>query len=134
MAKEAGLDLVEVSPNARPPVCKILDYGKFKYEEKKKAKEARANQTKVVTKEMKFRPKTDTHDLKFKTEHIRRFIEEGNRCLLIVQFKGRERAHPEVGSRLLEGVAESLGELVEVSKRPVMEGNRMTMLLAPKST
>lgn len=92
IAEEAGLDLVEVSPNVRPPVCKILDYGKLKYDEKKKAKEYKAAQSTVLTKEMKFSPKTEGHDKDFKTKHVQRFLEEGNRCLLVVQFRGRERA------------------------------------------
>lgn len=132
LAKSAGLDLVEVSPHSRPPVCKILDYGKMKYDEKKKDKEKKAKQAKVVTKEMKFRPKTDNHDLQFKTNHVKRFLEEGNRCLLVVQFRGRERVHPRVGEELLYSVADSLAELAEVAKRPMLEGSRMTMLLAPK--
>ena len=116
----------------RPPVCKILDFGKLKYDEKKKAKEAKANQTTVLTKEIKFRPKTDTHDLEFKTNHVRRFLEDGNRCLLVVTFKGRERVHPNVGRELLLGVAETLGDLAECSGNPALDGNKMTMTLSPK--
>lgn len=133
LAREAGLDLVEISPDARPPVCKIVDYGKMKYEEKKKEKEQKAKQTVVLTKEMKFRPKTEEHDLEFKTRHIQRFLEEGNRCLMVVQLKGRERAHPRVGEELLKRVAASLGELAEIGRGPILEGNNVTMLLTPKS-
>ena len=132
LAMEHGLDLVEVSANTRPPVCKILDYGKFKYDEKKKAKEKRANQTKVETKEMKFRPKTDSHDMDFKCKHVGKFLADGNRCKLVVFFKGRERAHPRVGSDLLYRVAERFEDIAEISQQPSMEGNRMTMMLAPR--
>jgi translation initiation factor IF-3 len=134
LAQAADLDLVEVSPNVRPPVCKILDYGKFKYDEKKKRKEAKANQTVIQTKEIKFRPKTDEHDKAFKARHVRRFVESGNRCLLVVQFRGRERAHPRVAEALLLSVAETLGDVAEIVNKPAMEGGRMTMTLAPKST
>jgi translation initiation factor IF-3 len=133
IAEEAGLDLVEVSPNVRPPVCKILDYGKFKYDEKKKLKEQKANQTTVQTKEIKFRPKTEGHDKDFKSKHVRRFIEAGNRCVLVVQFRGRERAHPRVGEALLLEVAETLSDIAEITNRPAMEGGRMVMLLSPKA-
>jgi len=132
IAKEAGLDLVEVSPNVRPPVCKILDYGKLKYDEKKKAKEYKATQTTVLTKEMKFRPKTEGHDKDFKTKHVQRFLEEGNRCLLVVQFRGRERAHPHVGEALLLEIAEVLSDVAEVTNKPAMEGGKIVMLLSPK--
>jgi translation initiation factor IF-3 len=132
LAKEKGLDLVEVSGNTRPPICKILDYGKFKYDEKKKAKEKRANSTKIETKEMKFRPKTDSHDMDFKCRHVGKFLTEGNRCKLVVFFKGRERAHPRVGNDLLMRVAERFEDIAEVTQSPSMEGNRMTMMLAPR--
>lgn len=134
LAMENGLDLVEVSANTRPPICKILDYGKFKYDEAKKAKEKRANQTRVETKEMKFRPKTDVHDMDFKCKHVEKFITEGNRCKLVVFFKGRERAHPRVGNDLLMGVATRLEAIAEITQRPTMEGNRMTMMLGPRSS
>jgi translation initiation factor IF-3 len=133
LAKELGLDLVEISPNARPPVCKILDYGKLKYDEKKKAKEHKASQITVLTKEMKFSPKTEGHDKDFKTKHVQRFLEEGNRCLLVVQFRGRERSHPHVGEALLLEVAESLSDVAEVTNKPAMEGGKMVMLLSPKA-
>lgn len=132
IAREKGLDLVEVAPTSRPPVCKILDYGQFKYEEKKRKKEAKAKQSKVEIKEMKFRPKTDTHDLEFKTKHVRRFLEEGNKCKLVVQFRGRERAHPEVGRALLNQVCDGLTDIAEVSQGPLMEGSRMILMLAPR--
>lgn len=133
LARDNGLDLVEISPNARPPVCKILDYGKFKFEEKKKAKERKAIQVTVETKEMKFRPKTEQHDMEFKCRHIRRFLEEGNRCLLVVLFKGRERAHPQVGLELLNGVVEQMADIGEVIQKPFLEAGKLSVLLAPKS-
>ncbi len=133
LALDKGLDLVEISPNARPPVCKILDYGKFKYDEKKKAKENRAGSTKIETKEMKFRPKTDDHDLDFKCKHIEKFLSSGNKCRLVVFFKGRERVHPKVGRKLLDGVAARFEEIADIAQQPVMEGNRMSMMLIPKS-
>lgn len=131
LAKEQGKDLVEISPDSNPPVCRIIDYGKFKYDLKKKEKARRANQTKVQTKEMKFRPQTDNHDVKVKCKHIRRFIEEGNRCLLVVTFKGRERQHPEVAENLLLGVAEILEDVADISLSPNLDGNKMTMMLVP---
>lgn len=132
IAREKGLDLVEVAPTSRPPVCKILDYGQFKYEEKKRKKETRSKQTRVETKEMKFRPKTDRHDLDFKTKHVRRFLESGNKCKLVVQFRGRERAHPEVGRTLLLQVAKGLEDVAEISQGPLSEGPRMILMLAPR--
>lgn len=134
LARELNLDLVEVSPNARPPVCKILDYGKLKYDEKKKAKEYKASQTTVLTKEMKFRPKTEGHDRDFKTKHVQRFLEDGNRCLLVVQFRGRERSHPHVAEALLLEVAEALSSISEITNKPTMEGGKMVMLLSPKGS
>lgn len=132
IAREKGLDLVEVAPTSRPPVCKILDYGQFKYEEKKRKKEAKSKQSKVEIKEMKFRPKTDSHDLDFKTKHVRRFLEEGNKCRLVVQFRGRERAHPEVGEGLLKQISEGLIDIAEATQRPIMEGSRMILMLTPR--
>jgi translation initiation factor IF-3 len=132
IAREKGLDLVEVAPTSRPPVCKILDYGQYKYEEKKRKKETKAKQSKVEVKEMKFRPKTDSHDLDFKTKHVRRFLEKGNKCKLVVQFRGRERAHPDVGRALLAQIVEELEDVAEVSQSPTMEGPRMILVLAPR--
>jgi translation initiation factor IF-3 len=133
LAQDKGLDLVEVSPNARPPVCKILDYGKFKYEEKKKAKEKRASQTRIETKEMKFRPKTDSHDMDFKCRHVEKFLNAGNKCRLIVFFKGRERAHPDVGRKVLDSVVERFADIAEITQKPMMDGNKMALTLSPRS-
>jgi translation initiation factor IF-3 len=133
MAEEAGLDLVEVSPKAMPPVCKIMDFGKFKYETAKKTKEARKHQSTVTIKEIKFRPKTDDHDLDFKVKHIRRFLMEGNKAKLVVIFRGREIVHPETGQDMLKQVMKLTEDIAQVEQSPMMEGRRMLMVIAPKS-
>lgn len=132
IAEAAGLDLVEVSPKAQPPVCKIMDYGRFKYEKSKQAKEARKHQSQVTVKEVKFRPKTDDHDLDFKVKKINQFLAEGNKVKLVVQFRGREIVHPETGQMILQRVVDELTEQVNVEQMPSMEGRRMIMMLAPK--
>jgi translation initiation factor IF-3 len=132
-AEELGLDLVEVSPKAFPPVCKIMDYGKFKYETAKKAKDARKHQSTVLVKEIKFRPKTDDHDLDFKVKHIRRFLLEGNKAKLVVIFRGREIVHPETGHEMLKRVIELTQDIAQVEQTPMMEGRRMLMIIAPRS-
>lgn len=132
MAEEDGLDLVEVAPNARPPVCKLMDYGKFKYMQKQKAKEAKKNATMIQVKEVKFRPKTDEHDILFKVNHIRRFLAEGNKTKVSVIFRGREITHKERGQMIMRRVLEELGQeagIVEMAPR--MEGRTMIMILAP---
>lgn len=131
-AEEAGLQLVEVNPKANPPVCKIMDYGKFKYETAKRDREARKNQKTTELKEVKFRPKTHDHDFDFKTRHIRRFLEEGDKVKLVVQFRGREITHPETGRSILERVCRDLADAATVLQLAQMEGNRMNMVLAPK--
>ena len=131
-ATQAGLDLVEVSPEAEPPVCKILDFGKFKYQEQKKAAEARKNQKIVEIKEIKMRPSIDDHDYDVKMKAIRRFFEEGDKVKVTLRFRGREMAHQELGYQLLQKVK---GELVEISKvesEPRLEGRQMVMVLSPK--
>jgi translation initiation factor IF-3 len=133
LAQEKGLDLVEVAANRRPPVCKILDYGKFKYDEKKKARDAKAKQSKIEVKEMKFRPKTDTHDMEFKCRHVRRFLEQGNKCKLVMFFRGRERAHKNLGADLLLSVAEEMKDIADISQRPTSEGNKMFLMLSPRA-
>lgn len=133
LAEEKGLDLVEVAANRRPPVCKLIDYGKFKYDEKKKAKERKHKQTRIEVKEMKFRPKTDKHDMDFKCAHVRRFLEEGNRCKLVLFFRGREHAHKHIGAEVLYAVADRMKDIADVSSRPSTEGNRMTMVLSPRA-
>ena len=131
-AAELGLDLVEVSPHVRPPVCKIMDFGKHKYAEKKRKNEAKKKQSKVELKQIKFRPKTDKHDLEFKARNARKFLEAGNKVQFSVLFRGRENAHPETGRAVLDKV---MGELVDVAKleRAARYDNRvMTMTVAPK--
>ncbi len=133
MAEELGLDLVEVSPRAVPPVCRIMDFGRFKYQESKKEKASRKHQSTVVIKEIKFRPKTDTHDLDFKLKHIRRFLGEGNKVRLMIVFRGREIVHPETGQAMLDVVSREVAELAVIEQKPSMEGRRMVMVLGPRS-
>jgi translation initiation factor IF-3 len=133
MAEEQGLDLVEVSPRAVPPVCRIMDFGRFKYQESKKEKESRKHQATVVIKEIKFRPKTDTHDLDFKLKHIRRFLGEGNKVRLMIVFRGREIVHPETGQAMLDVVSKAVAEISVIEQKPVLEGRRMVMVLGPRS-
>lgn len=131
-AKEKGLDLVEISPNARPPVCKLMDYGKFKYEQSKKQNEIRKNQKNVQLKQVKFRPKTDEHDLQFKIRNIKRFLEEGHKVQLEVSFKGRENAHPEAGMSVINRVIEEVNELAKVEQAPVFENKAIVTTICPK--
>jgi translation initiation factor IF-3 len=133
MAEELGLDLVEVSPRAVPPVCRIMDFGRFKYQESKKEKASRKHQSTVVIKEIKFRPKTDTHDLDFKLKHIRRFLGEGNKVRLMIVFRGREIVHPETGQAMLDVVSKEVAEIAAIEQKPSMEGRRMVMVLGPRS-
>jgi translation initiation factor IF-3 len=132
MAEEKGLDLVEVAPTARPPVCRIMDYGKFKYEEARKARQARKRQHQILIKEVKFRPGIEEHDFDFKVRHARRFLEEGNKVKATMMFRGRQMAHPELGREVLARVAEAVDEVGRVESAPLMEGRNMTMILAPK--
>ena len=132
MAQDRGLDLVEVNPKAEPPVCKVMDYGKFKYEEKKKANEQRKRQTTVELKEVKVRPKTDEHDLDTKIKHIKRFLEEGNKAKITVRFRGREVTHPEKGREVVDDIIKALEGLIVVEQMPLMEGKAMTALIAAK--
>lgn len=132
-AREEGLDLVEISPKAVPPVCKIMDYGRFKYETAKREREERSKRTVIEVKEMKFRPKTDEHDFDFKVKHIREFLGEGNKAKLVIQFRGREIVHPEVGQNVLRRVVEACNDVGQVEQHPMMEGRRMIMIIGPKS-
>lgn len=131
LAQERGLDLIEVAPNARPPVCRIADYGKLKYEKKKRETAARKNQVQVQLKEVKLRPKTDEHDLNFKLRHARRFLEEGNKVKLTVRFRGREMAHREIGEQQCNEIAKNCEDVGVVEVRPRMEGRQMFMIIAP---
>ena len=132
MAEEAGLDLVEIAPMAKPPVCKLMDFGKFKYQEQKKAHEARSKQKQVQVKEVKLRPGTDENDYQIKLRNLKRFLEEGDKCKVTLRFRGREMAHQEFGLRQLERVKADLEELGQVEQMPKMEGRQMIMVIAPK--
>jgi translation initiation factor IF-3 len=134
MAQEQGLDLVEVNPKADPPVCKILDFGKYKYEEKKKAGEAKRKQTVVEIKEIKLRPKTDDHDLAFKVKAARRFLEAGHKVKFTVRFRGREITHPEKAREQLDFVVQETEDIANLEARAAMEARTMTALVAPKPT
>ena len=125
MAEEAGLDLVEISPNANPPVCKIMDFGKFKYETQKKEAEARKKQKIIEIKEVKFRPNTDTHDYEVKMRNVYKFIENGDKVKITMRFRGREMAHQELGRELLLRVADDTKEMGKVENMPKMEGRQM---------
>lgn len=131
-AQEVGLDLVEVNPKAMPPVCKILDFGKYKYEEKKKAREAKKKQTVVEVKEIKIRPKTDDHDLDVKVRAIRKFIEAGNKVKVTCRFRGREITHPERAQMQLTFILGKIEDLVNIEQRPTMEARTMAILVSPK--
>jgi translation initiation factor IF-3 len=131
-AEEAGLDLVEVSPNADPPVCKILDYGKFKYEAQKRANEARKKQKIIEVKEIKMRPNIDDNDYDVKMRSARRFLEEGDKVKVTMRFRGREMAHQDLGMNVLIKVRDELVEMAKVEQMPKLEGRQMIMVLAPK--
>ena len=131
LAQEADLDLVEVAPTARPPVCKLMDYGKFKYENAQKAREARRNQTNVIIKEMKLRPKIDAHDYETKKGHVVRFLSAGDKVKITIMFRGREQHRPELGFRLLQRLAEDVTELGFVESSPKQDGRNMVMVLGP---
>ena len=131
MAEEADTDLVEISPNAEPPVCRLMDYGKFKFQEQKKAAEARAKQKVIQVKEIKFRPGTDENDYQVKMRNIKRFIEDGDKVKITLRFRGREMAHQEIGMRQLERVRDEMGELIQVESMPKLEGRQMVMMIAP---
>lgn len=132
MAEEAGLDLVEIAPMAKPPVCKLMDFGKFKYQEQKKAHEARLKQKQVQVKEVKLRPGTDENDYQIKLRNLKRFLEDGDKCKVTLRFRGREMAHQEFGLRQLERVKTDLEEIGQVEQMPKMEGRQMIMVIAPK--
>ena len=130
MAEEVGLDLVEISPNADPPVCKIMDFGKFKYEQQKKAAEARKKQKIIEIKEVKFRPNIDSHDYDVKMRSVHKFLGEGDKVKITLRFRGREMAHQELGRDLLERIAVDIEELGKIESMPKMEGRQMTMIIA----
>jgi translation initiation factor IF-3 len=132
VAQAAGLDLVEISPNATPPVCKLLDYGKFKYQEQKKAAEARKKQKVVEVKEIKFRPMIDDHDYDVKMRSMKRFFEEGDKVKVTLRFRGREMAHQDLGAKLLDRVKSDFAAVAKVEQEPKLEGRQMVMVMAPR--
>ncbi|OSQ52081.1 translation initiation factor IF-3 [Marivita geojedonensis] len=133
LAEEAGLDLVEISPNANPPVCKIMDFGKFKYEQQKRESEARKKQKIIEVKEVKFRPNTDTHDYDVKMRNVFKFLENGDKVKVTLRFRGREMAHQNLGRELLERVANDVQNIGKVENMPKMEGRQMVMMIGPVS-
>lgn len=132
MAEEAGLDLVEIAPLAKPPVCRLMDFGKFKYQEAKRAAEAKAKQKQIQVKEVKFRPGTDEGDYQIKLRNLTRFLQDGDKAKVTLRFRGREMAHQEFGIRLLERVKTDLEALAVVEQFPKLEGRQLTMVLAPQ--
>lgn len=133
-AEEMGLDLVEIAPQADPPVCRIMDWGKYRFEQSKKAQAARKKQKQIQIKEVKFRPGTDDHDYDVKMKNLRRFIEEGNKVKVTLRFRGREMAHQELGRDLLKRVENDMADEIVVEQHPRMEGRQMVMMISPKKT
>ncbi len=133
VARQKGLDLVEISATASPPVCRIMDYGRYQYLEQKRARQARKHQKVIEVKEIKFRPKVDEHDYQFKKKHIERFLEEGDKVKATIFFRGREMAHPEIGRRILQRLVEDLAEVATPETMPRMEGNQMHTILSSKA-
>jgi translation initiation factor IF-3 len=135
MAKDRGLDLVEVAPNANPPVCKLINYGKYKFELDKRNRESKKKQKQIKLKEIRMQPKIETHDLQFKTKHIQDFLEDGNKVKVTVRFRGRELAHTELGRDVLIKILDLLGrDNINIDRQPTMEGRFMSMIVSPKST
>jgi translation initiation factor IF-3 len=134
LAEEQGLDLVEVAPEARPPVCRIMDYGKYKYQQSKRLQQAKKKQKIISVKEIKLRPKTEEHDYQFKTQHVRRFLQDGHKTKVTVVFRGREMAHTELGRQMLDRVAVDLQDVGSVEQTARQEGRNMTMVLSPRSS
>ncbi len=134
-AEEEGLDLVEVAPNAKPPVCRIMDYGKYKYQQSKRAQETRKKKSHsiITKKEVKLRPNTDEHDLNFKVRNIKKFLANRNRIKVSIQFKGREMTHLDLGKKMMERIAEEIKEIGVIEQEPKLEGRLMTMVVAPKT-
>ena len=130
-AAKGGLDLVEVAPTSEPPVCRILDYGKFRYQQSKKLQDAKKSQTTIQVKEIRFRPKTETHDLQVKIKHIRKFLDQHDKVKITMMFRGREIAYTEIGRKIMEDIREALAEISVVEQQPRLEGRNMIMILAP---
>jgi len=133
IAEERGLDLVEVAPNSQPPVCRIMNYGKYKYQQSKRTQEARKHQTVIHIKEVKVRPRTEEHDFQFKLRHVKRFLDEGNKVKISILFRGREIAHPEFGKEMLNRFIEEAKDIMVIEQFPRLEGRNMVMIMAPKS-
>jgi translation initiation factor IF-3 len=133
MARDKGVDLVEVAPQAKPPVCKLLDYGKYKFEQEKNARESRKKQKLLKLKEVRMQPKIEQHDLEFKTKHIQEFLEAGSKVKVTIRFRGRELAHTELGKDVLDRILEMLETQYHVDRRPAMEGRFMSMILSPST-
>ena len=133
IAEEQSLDLAEVAPGAAPPVCRIMNYGKFKYQQNKRSQESKKHQTVIQVKEVKFRPRTEEHDFQFKLRHVKRFLSEGDRVKISLMFRGREIAHPEFGREMLNRILEELKDQIALEQTPRLEGRNMVMILAPKS-
>ncbi len=134
IAEERGLDLVEVAPTARPPVCRVMDYGKYLYQQSKKAQEAKKHQKTIQVKEVKFRPKIDQHDYEFKKNHVIRFLKDENKVKATVMFRGREVTHAEIGREILDRLRQEVEELAQVERPPKLEGYNMTMILSPRKS
>ena len=132
LARQRDMDLVEVAAEAQPPVCRIMDFGKYKYMQARRQKDARKKQTTIQVKEVKLGPKTDTHDFDFKAKHVRRFLEEGNKAKVTVRFKGREMAHTELGWKMLNKMVEGMSDIAVIENHPRMEGRMLSMILSPK--
>jgi translation initiation factor IF-3 len=132
-AEEQGFDLVEVAPNERPPVCRIMDYGKYKYQRSKRQQLAKKKQKVILVKEIKLRPKTEEHDYQFKIQHVKRFLQEGHKAKVTVIFRGREMAHTELGRRVLDRIIDDLEEVATVEQMPKQEGRNMTLVLSPRA-
>lgn len=132
MAEEAELDLVEISPQAQPPVCKIMDFGKFRYQQQKKASEAKKKQKVIEVKEVKFRPGTEEADYQVKMRNVVRFLEDGNKAKITLRFRGREMAHQDIGMQMYDRIEKDLGDLAIVEQRPKLEGRQMVMVVAPR--
>ena len=132
LSRQRELDLVEVAPDATPPVCRIMDFGKYKYTQSRRQKEARKKQTTIQVKEVKMGPKTERHDFDFKVKHVRRFLEEGHKAKVTVRFKGREMAHTELGWKMLQKMVEAVNDLANVENNPRMEGRMLHIMLSPK--
>ncbi len=130
IARDKGLDLVEISPTANPPVCRIMDYGRYHYQEQKRSREARKNQKSIELKEIKFRPKVDEHDYNFKKKHIERIVKEGDKVKATIFFRGREMAHPDFGRRILERLEDDLEDIAVAETQPSMQGNQMHIILS----